>query len=223
MSTQFTIDVTCPQCGAKHPFTAHGNINTAIDPQLREAVRDGSVFRFTCPDCGYSGLISHDLIYHQSEDQIMIHLVHSDEVAFECYKTLTDPNVSDDFKELQNSGIMHRLVRSVNELLEKLAIFDAGMDDRLVEICKLFIYSELAPSLDKDYQELEMLFFTAPDGSHTLQVIGDGETLGSVDFDATLYEAVTTDFLPLLKPIREDTPVINSKWALNTVQSVTKK
>ena len=92
MSIRREISITCPECQKEHPFIMWESINTAIDPKMRSAVKDRSAFLFTCPTCGTKNYIDYGFLYHQMEDQIMIHYANTDENEKEIYKALYEDN-----------------------------------------------------------------------------------------------------------------------------------
>lgn len=49
MSQSSMSEITCPACGSKHEFKVWDSINTKQDLELKEAVRTGDAFRYTCP------------------------------------------------------------------------------------------------------------------------------------------------------------------------------
>ena len=71
MSQRREVSLTCPQCGKEHPFIIWNSINTILNPEMKEAVKDRSAFRFVCPDCGAKTYVDYDLLYHQMEDRII--------------------------------------------------------------------------------------------------------------------------------------------------------
>lgn len=51
MSKHMKEQITCPECGKKSDFLIWESINTTLDPEMKQAVRDGSAFMFKCPHC----------------------------------------------------------------------------------------------------------------------------------------------------------------------------
>lgn len=51
MTKYHDVDITCPYCGRTGPFRIYDSINTVLDPELKEALFDFSLFTFTCPVC----------------------------------------------------------------------------------------------------------------------------------------------------------------------------
>ena len=83
MSSHREINVTCPQCHKENSCVIWSSINTALDPEMKKAVRDRSAFQFICPDCGARTTLVYGFLYHQMEDHIMIQYAASDEAAEE--------------------------------------------------------------------------------------------------------------------------------------------
>ena len=215
MSMKHKENITCPKCGKESEFTLWQSINTMIDPEMKNAVRDRSAFRFTCAHCGHTANVDYPFLYHQMEDRIMVQYAASDEAAQETCKLFTG-GVDDKMemlKDLIKDKYLRRIVRSQNQLLEKLAIFDAGMDDRLVEIFKVFLMAEFMKQ-HPDAGAVELLLYTDKDQKHIIEVLGDGRSLGGAELTDEMYNAVKQQFSSSLKDIRDDDPIINQEWAL---------
>ena len=108
---------------------------------------------------------------------------------------------------------LNRVVTSPNQLVEKIQIFDAGKDDRIMELVKLLATdSILKNDPDKEFDELR--FAVDADGTNILVIINKGEITGAVDID-NMYEFASShcdDF----KDLRDDEDiVINREWILN--------
>lgn len=216
MSSSKQENITCPKCGNNSRFTIWRSINTTLDPEMKAAVRDRSAFLFTCPHCGHKAHVDYGFLYHQMEDQIMIHYAQSEEAVREVYDLYAgkyDNELLKDFPDIQ-AKYLNRIVRSMNQLLEKLAIFDAGLDDRIIEIFKVFITAEYNKQ-HPDSTGAEMLMYTDDDGEHIIQILEDGKPAGGTELSDDMYNTIKDHFSPRLKDIREDKePIINQAWAL---------
>ena len=81
-----------------------------------------------------------------------------------------------------NSSPAYRIVTSANQLVEKIQIFDAGKDDRVMELVKLLVTDSLHENNpDKEFDELR---FAVDDGTNILVIINKGEITGAVDIDS---------------------------------------
>ena len=69
----------------------------------------------------------------------MIYLVPESEVEKTC-EIFCEKNALADF---HTEKYLHRVVTSPNQLVEKIQIFDAGKDDRIMELVKLLVADSL--------------------------------------------------------------------------------
>ncbi|MDD6708201.1 CpXC domain-containing protein [Eubacterium pyruvativorans] len=81
MSRSKEVMLTCPECKQDSSFTIWESINTTLDPEMKQAVLDKSAFLFECPKCHKKTNEDYGFLYHQKEDNIMIHYANSDEDA----------------------------------------------------------------------------------------------------------------------------------------------
>ncbi len=222
MSQRREISLTCPQCGKEHPFIIWNSINTTMDPEMKEAVKDRSAFRFVCPDCGAKTYVDYDLLYHQMEDRIMIHYARLDESTAEIYQMLTKDDPEDMVQDMLRNHYLIRIARSQNQLREKIAIFDAGLDDRIIEIYKIFILRTVQEK-NLDCKDIEMLYYKDPtEGKDFIQIIADGKTYGVVELRKTTYDELYNEYRDRLPDIRKDGPYIDHSWALEKMKTWTR-
>ena len=107
---------------------------------------------------------------------------------------------------------LNRIVTSANEPVEKIHIFDAGKDDRIIELVKLLVANSLLEN-DPD-EEFDELRFAVEDGTNLLVLINKGEVTGAVNIDNT-YEFASSHYNDF-KNLRDDEDiVINQEWILN--------
>lgn len=222
MSQRREISLTCPKCGREPPFIIWNSINTTLDPDMKEAVKDRSAFRFVCPDCGADTYVDYDLLYHQMEDRIMIHYARLDESAAEIYQMLTKDDPEDMVQDMLRNHYLIRIVRSQNQLREKIAIFDAGLDDRIIEIYKIFILHTVQEK-DPDSKDIEILYYKEPtEGQDFIQIIADGKTYGVVELKKSTYDELYDEYRDRLPDIRKDGPYIDRSWALEKKKTWTR-
>lgn len=219
MSQRREISLTCPQCGKEHPFIIWNSINTTLDPEMKEAVKDRSAFRFVCPDCGAETYVDYGLLYHQMEDQIMIHYACSDENAAQIYQMLTGDDPTGMVQDMLQNHYLIRIVRSQNQLREKIAIFDAGLDDRIIEIYKIYILLAIQQK-DPECKDVELLYYKDPtEGKDFIQIIADGKTYGVVELKRSAYDELCEEFKAMIPDIRKDGPYIDRSWALDLMKT----
>ncbi len=175
----------------------------------QQTLLNQSIFLYTCPNCGETFRLNYPTLYHQMEDLIMIYLVPESEVE-KTYEMFYGKNALADFR---TEKYLNRIVTSANQLVEKIQIFDAGKDDRIMELVKLLAADSILKN-DPDIDFDELRFAVDDDGTNILIIINKGEITGAVDID-NMYEFASshcTDF----KDIRDDEDiVINREWILN--------
>ena len=74
MATSITAAVTCSHCGKEHDIQTYPNINVKESPELKARIKDGTLFLWTCPDCGQVNLAPYQTLYHDPDEKVMIWL-----------------------------------------------------------------------------------------------------------------------------------------------------
>ena len=110
---------------------------------------------------------------------------------------------------------VNRVVGSIFDLQEKIAIFDAGLDDRVIEICKVLVGSELQQA-QPDAVFDDLLFYSMPGEGYRLALMREGVMFASISLPADVYQEVKNKYRPLLDQSGDDT-VIDMEWVMRTV------
>ena len=203
------ISITCPKCGKKHSFQVWDSINTLEFPEMKEKVRNDEAFRYRCPDCGATALLNYNFLYHQQEDKILI-FVDADGSSYGDMEKI--------LKQRGNAfdGYRKRILLSYNDFKEKLLIFDAGLDDRIVEIIKSSIWDNVEERY-KDKHIDEIYFATNEDGETGFLFRKEGHMVASMEFDKALYNAIKEAALSRIDAISRDDLIIDRNWAKTIV------
>lgn len=134
------IEVSCGRCGASHTLNTYSIVNVGERPELKAQVLDGSLFVWECPHCGSRNLIRGKLLYHDPSERLMVWLTGGDREleakASEAYGG---------FGEIKDYVL--RFVDEPGDLIEKVKVFDAGLDDVVMEMTKYVSRLEVAESL----------------------------------------------------------------------------
>lgn len=98
---------------------------------------DGSLFVWTCPSCSQANLARYETLYHDPEKQLMIwHLPTGDWPEAEMQAVTRHASAMGRYTL--------RRVSSVTDLMEKVMLAEAGLDDVAMEMCKYVTRLELA-------------------------------------------------------------------------------
>ena len=203
-------EITCPKCGKKHSFSVWDSINVMEHPDMREKVRNDEASRFQCPDCGASALLNYNFLYHDPEEKIFIFCNTEQTACDEIRRVLTDENNA--FKNYTK-----RIVPSYNAFKEKLMIFDARLDDKLVEIMKSGIFANLEAHY-KDKNIDEVLFAVNEDGEKGFIMRSNGVMQAGMEFDESLYNALkekAEETVALFSPTDVE---IDTAWAREIIE-----
>lgn len=119
----------CSRCGQQHKVTVYRSINISENPELKDKVRDGSLFLWECPHCGQVNLAKYETLYHDPAAKLMVWLVPSGEISETQMQAIT-------MHTKAMGGYTLRRVNDMGSLMEKVLIMDAGLDDVVLEMCK---------------------------------------------------------------------------------------
>lgn len=138
MSLPSQHTITCGGCGRRQAFTMWDSLNVSLNRDLKAELLRGELTRFVCAGCGWSGDVFYPMLYHDMEQKVMIHL---------CAPQGEPESLgSGGLPQMERflEGYRFRLVNTRNELREKILIFDAGLDDGLLECLKCFMRAQMA-------------------------------------------------------------------------------
>lgn len=142
-------ETICQSCGKSFSVELPDIINVSTSPDLKQAVLSGQVFLGECPHCGKRQVLGGPLVYMDPAEKILVFL--------------TDKPLS--LEDTQ--GYTARLVTKAGDLIEKVKIFDSGLDDIAVEMCKYVTRQEMGREVDLKFLKMDGadndLVFTYPE------------------------------------------------------------
>lgn len=134
--------VVCLKCGKTTEVKLSTSINAAEDLNMRRELLSGRLFSFKCSACGYTGKLFYPVLYNDPKNKFMVYLI-PDVDRFQ----IADKDIEKDF-EGGVDNVRKRIVPNFNSFLEKIYIFECGLDDMAVEITKLAIGNAVAKKFD---------------------------------------------------------------------------
>lgn len=133
-------NTVCSRCGKTFEVEAVPAVNAERDPAGKEKILGGELFVHECPHCGARNLVAFPLLYHDPAARLMIWLSDG------------NPGTEDRMREALSAegpeGYTLRIVDSPGQLIEKIKIFDAGLEDVAMELCKFVTRQELGKDTD---------------------------------------------------------------------------
>ena len=139
MSDAIQQNIRCPHCQREAPFTIWRSLNVTLNPEEKQSLITGELFRFTCPGCTAVTQVVYPMLYHDMQRKLMIWMIPDDDDGAPGEPEGPVINVQSG----ATAGYTARVVSSVNELLEKIMIFDAQLDDLALEMVKIVIATQL--------------------------------------------------------------------------------
>ena len=154
------IKASCSRCGAQFSAEVPQSVNAAVASDLKELVRSGALFTRACPVCGTVNLLKFPFLYYDTDAHLMIVLSET-------------PLAAEGLPE----GYTGRLVHSTGELVEKIKIFETGLDDIVVEMCKFVTCQEMGKTVPfkfagMDGADNEMTFTYPENGQMEMVAVG---------------------------------------------------
>jgi len=143
MSLSSQTPAVCGRCALQTPVNVYRSINVSQAPELKAGVKDGSIFIWECPHCGTRNLIRCETLYHDPAQKLMIWLTGGNAALEEKVRSAYG-----DVEELKDYTL--RFVDDPGSLVEKVNIFDLGLDDTAIELCKRVTKMELCEKLGDD-------------------------------------------------------------------------
>ena len=158
------VDI-CEKCGnkAEHNVIEHYEVSF-FNRHIKNKIIKNKEEYFTsiCSKCGNKVILGYPFRYVDPKQKYDILLVRNG-----------DPMEDDIINNIRSgdvkSGYKTRLVADGSQLAEKIQIFDLGLDDRTIEMCKLILWGELCEQNPKyaEFTPVSCDYFRHPkDGSN---------------------------------------------------------
>ena len=209
----------CSKCGQQHKITVYRSINVAENPELKDKVKNGSLFLWECPHCGQVNLAKYETLYHDPAAKLMVWLIPSGEVSETQMQAIT-------MHTKAMGGYTLRRVNDMGSLMEKVLINEEGLNDVVLEMCKYITKQEmLQKSVGQDKKEefLATTFhFYKSEGEGEERILTfmygmDGQMLG-VNIGWNVYQdcAAILERNPQIKPA-DGFARIDAAWLLSVL------
>ncbi|MDY2869698.1 MAG: CpXC domain-containing protein [Succiniclasticum sp.] len=221
----------CPKCGHHFLHRLKVNFNTETHPEDRQSVRDGSAFQVRCPQCGAAWRVDYSFFYDQPQDQLALYclldLKEAASLADAIRRNLLPPEAAPTPVPSWQKYTW-RVVRSLADFREKLTIFDAGLDDRYVELFKVFALNQLHVQ-QPDFQADEIRFARDPEQPagarwpYRFTIVDNHRgQVAQTPFDESarpLFDQMEAHFGKDMETLFDHEPVIDLQWAQNYIAS----
>lgn len=193
MSRPLQEVLVCPHCGVSNPVTVWASVNPTVDPQLKEELLRGDLTTYVCNGCTRRNSLLFELLYHDMAKELLIWLV-PDGIQSKEPRALA-------LLEIFGGDYTRRLVRTVHKLTEKVRCFDAGLDDRVLELVKLSAWAHYSSGSTPPDTFLFAELTEGPEERSLVFVLaGDSPDWPSVELSVDVYNDWRTRAAPFLVP-----------------------
>ena len=196
-------NIACHACGYEQKFGIYQSVNVTLDLALKQRILDGTLMQFICEACGQEARFSYPMIYHDMTRRLWIWLDADGEAD-----QPGPPELGPLLANLGREGYMLRVVGSLFELVEKIRLNDAGLDDRLMELFKAVLWDNLE---DDARAQARQLLYDSLDSqaAHGPQIAfalmgPEGAIAGVTVSRETAYQPLVVRLQELLPPARAE-------------------
>lgn len=186
--------ITCPKCGHEQEVAIYPSINASLDTEAKDKLLRNQLFTFTCEECGESTSLIFNCLYHDMEHGLMVWLM--PEAGEQELKEMNDT-----VAQMQAFGMTaegqeyrYRVVRTVNELKEKLLIEQENLDDRIIELLKVAYLVQVAENIGE--KTVAEIMFDIIDDGYFFTIFYEEESLdpGVIMLDMEAYRAMKEQY-----------------------------
>ena len=138
MSMPRGTKIICPNCNAEGNFVMWHSINVDVNPETRTEVKNRQIFKYECKNCGNVFEVEYSFLYHDVTNKFMI-----------WYFPKRDYDIDKEIEEVNRENLIEkfnekiRIVDDKRDLIEKINIFEDGLNDIGIEMIKYIIGEQL--------------------------------------------------------------------------------
>jgi hypothetical protein len=203
MSLVRATQVKCPGCNTQREVELVQSLNTKQSPELKARLLEGKLNLLEC-ECGRKAQLQSNLLFHDPEANVFCQVVPGGEDAM--------TQAAQQFASVETKGTC-RLVPSLNALLEKVKLLDAGLKDWAIEITKVLL---LAAKGDADVNRV--VLFEAQQNDRLHWVLFDGNNAQLLASPLAPYQQGLEQWAHLAP--QESELRIDRLWAVNAVRRI---
>lgn len=209
MPTAFRkTNMLCSRCNEASPVPVFDSIDLAEASDItRTMALSGKLFLFQCPLCGKKEPISYPMNVFDDDMSCFITVLDADHKTAD-YRRIC--RVYQDI-DINPDTDRYRIVDTCQELSEKLRIFNDGLDDRIVEIIKIFVCEEVSGDISKIHQ-VKCIYRKMENGKISFAAKHMSEQ-ADIELSMKNYMVIEQNFAALDDEDFKSAYIINQQWA----------
>jgi hypothetical protein len=210
MSASHEQQYKCPYCGEEFTITIYDTVTSTKDPDLRERVLSGDLFQHTCPHCHKEFMIMNPLLYSDKEHKFVLWLSQND----------AGMNLSEFATPLVQQGYRLRRCASIQEFVEKIEIFEDGMNDIAVELAKYDSFIEFLDNKKGKAEDVTSIDYEGTKDDVMKIVVRTGDKGMSFLIPVNMIEEELKVEEDRYTVKEEDFPLVNRDWLISLYKNV---
>jgi hypothetical protein len=198
MSQQKQYNIRCPKCQHDQFVELYESINVQTSPDLKKLLMANQMNMVTCEQCAMVFRVDKPLLYHDPKRRFMIYQIPIKEDAIEDGEREFTESLGRLTglmpKDIQTPDVS--LVFSRTELVERIFLRDAGLNERIIEYIKYIIYVRNAGKINPGRK---ILLFDAEDSTpealcFVVQDVESKKLESVLQYDRKTYTALCETF-----------------------------
>lgn len=164
MSEKRSYNIVCPRCHHPMDVELYESINVKQEPDLKQQLLVNQINSVKCTECELQFRVDKPLVYSDPDHQLLIYWFPHREDNFEVGEERFGAWL-EEIGAVMPDGVRApdvHLVFTRTELVERIFLKEAGLDERVVEYIKYVIYTKNAQRLDP---LAKILLFNAQDST----------------------------------------------------------
>lgn len=203
-----TIRIKCGYCGTEYDHETHHFVEKDSDKHLAEEIINDDFFYAVCPNCCRMTSVDHPAIYVDLGKRVMFAYFDSD-VELAMAQNMIEQWINE--LCVTEAEFTVRVVSMQNELREKVILLENGLDDRVVEILKLWALDRVRE--EGNNQEFkEVRCGVLEDGYLNIDFVGGPKPM-HIRVARSYYDRMAKELIPALN--QYPTPLeVSTSWAV---------
>lgn len=202
MTSIFISSLNCPFCDVTNSFERYDRIDVSKTPQFTKSIIDWELFKFTCNHCGHQVIVDYPTLYVDEENKAIIQYLPSN-----CSNQNSVLSIKELSAEFDIPKYKCRVVTNLEDFVEKVQIFNEGMDDTAIEFMKYIKRPNEEEDIMFSYEH--MVFTKVGPIAYQFMFINHKEIVASLNFSRELY----LESLAEVTEAGEGEYVIDKHWA----------
>lgn len=225
MSMKEEISVKCPKCGCTLEAEMWRSANVTLNPEFKGQILDGTFGEVICRNCGEPAHIMYPFWYHDMKLERMVYVLASQgedsREQIEKIESLPQQLGVNTFSDmLKDASYEFRIVSNLDALKEKILIWDAGLDDCIVEVAKAFTLLMAREQVDLEKVQ-DIFFYDGNEGGPEFQLYFKNGEYGYTAFPQETYDMVRKDFAEIIERHKTNRPQkIDLEWGFQVVEDI---